>query len=171
MPLLAGAFSSVLLHVICGQPTGRECATQLFNNCRGARLIHLQKALLYVSVNVFTVHSSHPNPVPHFNCSIPESQKMKDKRGSGVRSFDTMSRTMASCAKDTQPSQTCFEGHVTLSCIQIIQLQLLDTALYFFYRVQGCPFVFDDEARGEVLTYVPTSMFPLYNPNLLMPDG
>ena len=29
MPVLASAFSSVLPHVICGQPTGRECATQL----------------------------------------------------------------------------------------------------------------------------------------------
>jgi len=29
MLLLASAFSSVLLHVICGQPTGREFANQL----------------------------------------------------------------------------------------------------------------------------------------------
>jgi len=27
MPLLASAFSSVLPHVICAQPTGRECVT------------------------------------------------------------------------------------------------------------------------------------------------
>jgi len=35
MPSLASAFSSALLHVICGQTTGRECATQPVNNCRG----------------------------------------------------------------------------------------------------------------------------------------
>jgi len=43
IPLLASAFSSVLPHVICGQPTGRECATQLFNNCRGARLMGIPR--------------------------------------------------------------------------------------------------------------------------------
>ena len=32
MPLLASAFSSALPHVICGQPTGRECATQLLTS-------------------------------------------------------------------------------------------------------------------------------------------
>jgi len=37
MPSLASAFSSVLPDVICGQPAGRECATNLANNCRGAR--------------------------------------------------------------------------------------------------------------------------------------
>jgi len=42
MPLLASAFSSVLPHVICGQPAGRECATQLVNNCRGARLMGIR---------------------------------------------------------------------------------------------------------------------------------
>jgi len=42
MPLLASAFYSVLPHVICGQPTGRECATQLSNNCRGARLMGIR---------------------------------------------------------------------------------------------------------------------------------
>ena len=30
MSLLASAFSSALPHAICGQPTGRECATQLY---------------------------------------------------------------------------------------------------------------------------------------------
>ena len=42
MPLLASAFSSALPHAICGQPAGRECATQLFNNCRGARLMGIR---------------------------------------------------------------------------------------------------------------------------------
>ena len=42
MPLLASAFSSVLPHVICGQPTGRECASQLVSNCRGARLMGIR---------------------------------------------------------------------------------------------------------------------------------
>ena len=42
MPLLASAFSSALPHVICGQPTGRECATPLANNCRGARLMGIR---------------------------------------------------------------------------------------------------------------------------------
>ena len=38
MPLRLSAFSSVLPQVICGQPAGRECATQLVSNWRGARL-------------------------------------------------------------------------------------------------------------------------------------
>ena len=42
MPLLASAFSSALPHVICGQPTGREFATLLVNNFRGARLMGSQ---------------------------------------------------------------------------------------------------------------------------------
>jgi len=34
MPLLASAFSSVLPNVTCGQPAGREFATQLVSNFR-----------------------------------------------------------------------------------------------------------------------------------------
>ena len=42
MPLLLSAFSDALPQVICGQPTGRECATQLVSNCRGARLMGIR---------------------------------------------------------------------------------------------------------------------------------
>jgi len=42
MPLLDSAFSSVLPHVICGQPIGRECATKLVSSCRGARLLGIR---------------------------------------------------------------------------------------------------------------------------------
>ena len=41
MPLRLSAFSNVLPQVICGQPTGRECATKLVSNCRGARLMSI----------------------------------------------------------------------------------------------------------------------------------
>jgi len=37
--LRAEVFSTALPQVICGQPAGRECATQLLSNCRGARLM------------------------------------------------------------------------------------------------------------------------------------
>ena len=42
MPLRLSAFSNVLPQVICGQPTGRECATQLFSNYRGARFMGIR---------------------------------------------------------------------------------------------------------------------------------
>ena len=46
MPLLASAFSSALPQVICGQPTGRECATQLVNKCQ-----HTAIPSCYSSIN------------------------------------------------------------------------------------------------------------------------
>ena len=42
MPLLASAFPNILPHVTCGQPAGRERATQLVSNCRGARLMGIR---------------------------------------------------------------------------------------------------------------------------------
>ena len=56
MPLLADAFTSVLPHVICGQPVGRECATQLVSNCRGARLMGI-RATWPAQRRSFTYHS------------------------------------------------------------------------------------------------------------------
>ena len=41
-PFRLSAFSRALPHVICGQPTGRECATQLVCNCRGVRLMGIR---------------------------------------------------------------------------------------------------------------------------------
>ena len=43
MRLLVSAFSSDLPHVISGPPTGRKCATQLVNNCRGARRVGIRE--------------------------------------------------------------------------------------------------------------------------------
>jgi len=63
-PLPVSAFSSALPHVICGQPAGRECATQLVHNCRGARLMGIramwptQRTIAIVAVDVKKIQTT-----------------------------------------------------------------------------------------------------------------
>ena len=82
MPLLASAFSSVLPHVIFGQPTGRECATQLAN-CQ-------QLPWCPAHGHTSNVASPTKKPIVIVAVDVKKIQTTKKTRGSDMVAKDMM---------------------------------------------------------------------------------